>query len=249
MLEDEVCASGSRPPRPEIRCTSRRCSRWCASTEASGEIVVPPTIHALLQARIDSLDGDVRVVMERGSVEGEVFHRGAVAELSPDPVRRGGRVASDDARAQGAHPLDVVDVPRGRGFSLPPPPHPRRRLRVAPEGDASRAPRALRRLALRPRARRRGRDRRVSPRAGASVPRRARTRRPRRSQSSRRELRSTSRCRDEAHSIAATSMQGVGCYDERPPSYPRETRRVSPLLPSCLRRCASPETTPSRSPS
>lgn len=52
-----------------------------------GDIVVPPTIHALLQARIDSLDGDVRVVMERGSVEGEVFHRGAVAVLSPDPVR------------------------------------------------------------------------------------------------------------------------------------------------------------------
>jgi class 3 adenylate cyclase/tetratricopeptide (TPR) repeat protein len=52
-----------------------------------GEIAVPPTIHALLQARIDSLDGDVRVVMERGSVEGEVFHRGAVAVLAPDPVR------------------------------------------------------------------------------------------------------------------------------------------------------------------
>jgi class 3 adenylate cyclase/tetratricopeptide (TPR) repeat protein len=52
-----------------------------------GEVAVPPTIHALLQARIDSLDGDVRVVMERGSVEGEVFHRGAVAVLSPDPVR------------------------------------------------------------------------------------------------------------------------------------------------------------------
>jgi class 3 adenylate cyclase/tetratricopeptide (TPR) repeat protein len=52
-----------------------------------GEIAVPPTIHALLQARIDSLDGDVRVVMERGAVEGEVFHRGSVALLSPDPVR------------------------------------------------------------------------------------------------------------------------------------------------------------------
>ena len=51
------------------------------------EIVVPPTIHALLQARIDSLDGDVRVVMERGSVEGEVFHRGAVSVLSPDLLR------------------------------------------------------------------------------------------------------------------------------------------------------------------
>jgi tetratricopeptide (TPR) repeat protein len=52
-----------------------------------GEIAVPATIQALLQARIDSLDGDVRTVMERGSVEGEVFHRGAVAVLSPDPVR------------------------------------------------------------------------------------------------------------------------------------------------------------------
>jgi class 3 adenylate cyclase/tetratricopeptide (TPR) repeat protein len=53
----------------------------------NGEIAVPPTIHALLQARIDSLDGDVREVMERGAVEGEVFHRGAVAELSPDLLR------------------------------------------------------------------------------------------------------------------------------------------------------------------
>ena len=52
-----------------------------------GDVVVPPTIHALLQARIDSLDGDVRVVMERGAIEGEIFHRGAVAVLSPDPVR------------------------------------------------------------------------------------------------------------------------------------------------------------------
>jgi tetratricopeptide (TPR) repeat protein len=54
-----------------------------------GEIVVPPTIHALLQARIDSLDGDVRLVMERGAVEGEVFHRGTVAELAPPAVRDG----------------------------------------------------------------------------------------------------------------------------------------------------------------
>jgi class 3 adenylate cyclase len=53
------------------------------------EIAVPPTIQALLQARIDSLDGDERVVMERGAVEGEVFHRGAVSELSPAPVRDG----------------------------------------------------------------------------------------------------------------------------------------------------------------
>lgn len=51
-----------------------------------GGIVIPPTIHALLQARLDTLDGQERLVIERGSVEGEVFHRGAVAELAPDPV-------------------------------------------------------------------------------------------------------------------------------------------------------------------
>jgi class 3 adenylate cyclase/tetratricopeptide (TPR) repeat protein len=54
---------------------------------ADGEIVVPPTIHALLQARLDALDGDERVVMERGSVEGQVFHHGSVTELSPPPLR------------------------------------------------------------------------------------------------------------------------------------------------------------------
>jgi class 3 adenylate cyclase/tetratricopeptide (TPR) repeat protein len=51
------------------------------------DIAVPPTITALLQARIDSLDGDVRTVMERGAVEGEVFHRSAVSVLAPDRVR------------------------------------------------------------------------------------------------------------------------------------------------------------------
>ena len=68
------------------------------------DIAVPPTIHALLQARIDSLEGDVRVVMERGSVEGEVFHRGAVSELSPDPVRAevGSHLATLVARSSSA---------------------------------------------------------------------------------------------------------------------------------------------------
>ena len=141
-----------------------------------GEIVVPPTIHALLQARIDSLDGDVRVVMERGSVEGEVFHRGAVARALARSGSRRCRVASDDARAQGAHPLDRTDLPRGRGVPLSPPAHPRRRVRVAAEGDARGAARAVRRLALDARPGRRRRDRRVPPRAGASLPSGARSR-------------------------------------------------------------------------
>ena len=51
-----------------------------------GEVTVPPTIHALLQARIDSLDDGVRVVLERAAIEGEVFHHGAVAELASNEV-------------------------------------------------------------------------------------------------------------------------------------------------------------------
>jgi len=47
-------------------------------------IAVPPTIQALLAARLDQLEPSERHVLERGSVEGEVFHRGGVAALSPD---------------------------------------------------------------------------------------------------------------------------------------------------------------------
>jgi tetratricopeptide (TPR) repeat protein len=53
----------------------------------AGEVTVPPTIHALLQARIDSLDDGVRIVLERAAIEGEVFHRGAVAGLVSDELR------------------------------------------------------------------------------------------------------------------------------------------------------------------
>jgi class 3 adenylate cyclase/tetratricopeptide (TPR) repeat protein len=47
------------------------------------QIVVPPTIHALLQARLDRLSGNERAVVECGSVEGQIFHRGSVTELAP----------------------------------------------------------------------------------------------------------------------------------------------------------------------
>jgi class 3 adenylate cyclase len=48
----------------------------------AGEISVPPTIQALLAARLDQLDPAERAVLERGSVEGRVFHRGAVQALA-----------------------------------------------------------------------------------------------------------------------------------------------------------------------
>ena len=51
--------------------------------EDGGEVVVPPTLQALLAARLDQLDDAERAVLECGAVEGEVFHRGAVQALSP----------------------------------------------------------------------------------------------------------------------------------------------------------------------
>ncbi|HJV29289.1 MAG TPA: AAA family ATPase [Gaiellaceae bacterium] len=53
----------------------------------NGEVEVPPTLHALLAARIDRLAEQERAIIERGSVEGRLFHRGAVAELLPEPDR------------------------------------------------------------------------------------------------------------------------------------------------------------------
>ncbi|HXJ65885.1 MAG TPA: adenylate/guanylate cyclase domain-containing protein [Actinomycetota bacterium] len=55
---------------------------------------VPPTLHALLTARIDGLAESERAVIERGAVEGRLFHRGAVSALLPGPDRPavGGRL-------------------------------------------------------------------------------------------------------------------------------------------------------------
>jgi class 3 adenylate cyclase/tetratricopeptide (TPR) repeat protein len=50
----------------------------------AGEVVVPPTIQALLAARLDQLDPAERGVLECGSVEGRTFHSGAVHALAPN---------------------------------------------------------------------------------------------------------------------------------------------------------------------
>ena len=60
--------------------------RW-VSTGDLGSVEVPTTIRILLAARLDRLGDDERRVIERGSVEGKVFHRGAVEALSPDLER------------------------------------------------------------------------------------------------------------------------------------------------------------------
>ncbi len=64
----------------------RRNGSWAATGDLSG-VSVPPTIHALLAARLDRLPPEERAVAERAAVEGKVFHRGAVAELAPDTLK------------------------------------------------------------------------------------------------------------------------------------------------------------------
>jgi class 3 adenylate cyclase/tetratricopeptide (TPR) repeat protein len=57
------------------------------SVEDLAHVTVPPTIHLLLAARLDRLGADERAVIERGAIEGKVFHAGAVTTLSPESVR------------------------------------------------------------------------------------------------------------------------------------------------------------------
>ena len=60
----------------------------------NAEVEVPPTLKALLAARLDQLDEAERQVLERGSVEGEIFHRGAVQALAPEETQVTTRLAA-----------------------------------------------------------------------------------------------------------------------------------------------------------
>ncbi|MFL5964053.1 MAG: AAA family ATPase [Gaiellaceae bacterium] len=51
-----------------------------------GDVRAPSTVQALLQARLDRLPPAQRSVIERGAVEGEIFHRLSVTELSGEPI-------------------------------------------------------------------------------------------------------------------------------------------------------------------
>jgi class 3 adenylate cyclase/tetratricopeptide (TPR) repeat protein len=59
---------------------------WTATGDPR-RLSVPPTIHALLEARLDGLGSEERTVIERAAIEGKVFHRGAVTELAPERMR------------------------------------------------------------------------------------------------------------------------------------------------------------------
>jgi tetratricopeptide (TPR) repeat protein len=59
-----------------------RDGRWLATGDLP-VVRVPPTIQALLAARLDRLDPDERAVIERAAVQGKIFYDQAVADLAP----------------------------------------------------------------------------------------------------------------------------------------------------------------------
>ena len=68
-------------------------SEMLAMAAGNAEADVPPTLKALLATRLDQLDEPERKVLERGSVEGEIFHRGAVQALAPEETQVTTRLA------------------------------------------------------------------------------------------------------------------------------------------------------------
>ncbi len=81
------------------------------AADTGADVLVPPNLQALLAARLDQLEEPERAVLERGAVEGEIFHRGAVQTLSEDGTvvpRLAGLVAqgADPARSHAAVPGD-----------------------------------------------------------------------------------------------------------------------------------------------
>ena len=64
----------------------REGGRWVSSGDVD-EVAVPPTIQALLAARLDRLDDADRLLLGRASIVGLSFYLGALRELTPEAER------------------------------------------------------------------------------------------------------------------------------------------------------------------
>jgi class 3 adenylate cyclase/tetratricopeptide (TPR) repeat protein len=76
------------------------------AAQSGADVLVPPNLRALLAARLDQLDEPERAVLERGAIEGEIFHRGAVQALSDGGTvvpRLAGLVRKELIRPDRAH--------------------------------------------------------------------------------------------------------------------------------------------------
>ena len=84
--------------------------RWTRD-DSYGEIAIPPTIKALLEARLGQLGREERTAIEPASVIGLQFAAPAVASLAPEQIRADiGRHLDALARKQFVHPAPSADA-------------------------------------------------------------------------------------------------------------------------------------------
>jgi class 3 adenylate cyclase len=81
----------------------RAGEQWVAAVDLR-EIELPPTIHAVLAARIERLHAEERTVLERAAVVGRHFSRAAVAELLPPDQR-----AQLDVRLEALRRAELIE--------------------------------------------------------------------------------------------------------------------------------------------
>ncbi|TML92433.1 MAG: adenylate cyclase, partial [Actinobacteria bacterium] len=84
----------------------REGDRWVAGVELAA-LEMPPTIQALLAARIERLRPEERTVLERAAVVGRQFSRAAVAHLLP------GEAGNLDARLESLRRSELVEPDAG----------------------------------------------------------------------------------------------------------------------------------------
>ncbi len=108
--------------------------RWVATSDLS-DVPVPPTISALLAARLDRLPAGERRLLDIASVMGQVFYPAAVRALAGE---RSGQVdlAIGTLVRQQVDPSGTIRSPGNRSAGVPSPADPRCGLRCGPQGRA-----------------------------------------------------------------------------------------------------------------
>src|SRR5262245_51488617 len=85
----------------------REDGRWTAGVDLAA-VEMPPTIHALLAARIERLRAEDRLVLERAAIVGRQFSRAAVAHLLPPEAQ-----ADLDARLEALRRSELIEPDAG----------------------------------------------------------------------------------------------------------------------------------------
>ena len=155
---------------------ARDGERWKPARDLA-DVVLPPSIEAVLAARLDRLEPAELAVVQRGAVIGRIFSWAAVRAISPEEEQAAVAGALEALLRKEVVFRDAQALSGGGGVPLRAHPRARRGIQGAAQGEASRAARARGDLSRgvhgRPRRRVRG-DHRLPPRAGLRLPDRAR---------------------------------------------------------------------------